>query len=153
MTRVDSRGDRQVADHAASSCPHGVCWWDYTYNQGVGIGAAIELNHITGDASYVSEAHQMASFMIHDEVQGGVLHDHGSCRGDCPAFKGIAYRFLLKLYEMNRLSCSTARSFPRAPRRSGTTPARRRTTSSGPSGRAPRRSRRRSPRTPPPSWR
>jgi predicted alpha-1,6-mannanase (GH76 family) len=99
MTRVDASGDREVADHAASNCPSGVCWWDYTYNQGVGIGAALELSHMTGDGRYASEAHQMASYMIHNEVQGGVLHDHGSCRGDCPAFKGIAYRFLLKLYE------------------------------------------------------
>ncbi len=99
MTQRDPSGDRRVADHIAGDCPGGVCWWDFTYNQGLGIGAAMELHHITGNPGYLSEAHELASYMIHHEVQAGVLHDGGSCGGDCAAFKGIGYRFLLKLYE------------------------------------------------------
>lgn len=101
MTR-DAQGDLEVADHAAGDCPGGVCWWDFTYDQGLGIGAAIELNHITGEHHYVSDAYGYASYMIHHQTEGGVLHDAGSCGGDCAAFKGIGYRFLLKLYELDR---------------------------------------------------
>jgi len=101
MTRGDALGDRQVADHAAGACPGGVCWWDFTYNQGLAIGAALELHHITGEHQYASDAYGYASYMIHHETRGGVLHDGGSCGGDCAAFKGIGYRFLLKLYELD----------------------------------------------------
>ncbi|HEX8792118.1 MAG TPA: glycoside hydrolase family 76 protein [Polyangiaceae bacterium] len=102
MTRSDGQGDLEVADHAASGCPGGVCWWDFTYDQGLAIGAALELHHITGEHSYVSDAYGYASYMIHHETAGGVLHDGGACGGDCAAFKGIGYRFLLKLYELDR---------------------------------------------------
>jgi len=99
MTRVTTAGERQVADHRAPSCPNDVCWWDFTYNQGVGIGAALELHHITGDAAYLIFARELANYMTNHEVTAGhVLHDGGSCKDDCEAFKGIGYRFLAKLY-------------------------------------------------------
>lgn len=100
MTR-EVEGDLEVADHAAGDCPGGVCWWDFTYDQGLAIGAAIELHHITGEHQYASDAYGYASYMIHHETAGGVLHDAGACDGDCAAFKGIGYRFLLKLYELD----------------------------------------------------
>ena len=102
MTRGDGQGGRQVADHIAGDCPGGVCWWDFTYNQGLAIGAAVELQHITGDGAYLGQAHELAGYMIRHEVTaGGVLHDGGACAGDCAAFKGIGYRYLLKLYGLD----------------------------------------------------
>lgn len=101
MTRTEAPGDREVADDAASGCPGGVCWWNFTYDQGLAVGAAVELQHITGDSRYLSDAREYANYVIHHETASGVLYDAGSCLGDCAAFKGIGYRFLVKLYELD----------------------------------------------------
>ena len=92
----------QVADHIATDGT--VVRWRFTYNEGLMIGASVELNEATGDASYLTTAHNIAGFMINNEIvptgYGNVLYDgdNSSCGGDCHEFKGPAYRYLMRLY-------------------------------------------------------
>jgi predicted alpha-1,6-mannanase (GH76 family) len=93
-----------VADH---KMPDGSVDWTskWTYNTGLAIGASIELWKITGNQGYLSHAYAFGSYLIHDQVHasayGNILYD-ASCTGDCDAFKGIAFRFLTKLYVLDR---------------------------------------------------
>jgi predicted alpha-1,6-mannanase (GH76 family) len=91
----------QVTDHVSSA---GVFVpWKFTYNEGLMIGAALELARATGDATYAATADAIAGFVVaHETVAssaGPVLSDgtNGSCGGDCAAFKGIAFRYLVAL--------------------------------------------------------
>ncbi len=93
----------QVCDHID---PDGTkVWWKFTYNEGLMIGAALDLHEATGDTNYLAHAHGYARFMINNEVAntgyGRVLHDGSNtgCTGDCAQFKSPAYRHLLRLYE------------------------------------------------------
>jgi predicted alpha-1,6-mannanase (GH76 family) len=80
--------------------------WKFTYNEGLMIGAGVELNRQTGDARYLNEARAIAGFLLSDETvssaYGKVLSDgsNSSCGGDCHAFKGPAYRYLKLLHEV-----------------------------------------------------
>lgn len=74
-----------------------------TYNHGLLIGAGLELSQATGEAHYLEEARQFAAYMMAHGVKtstlGSVLNDFGNtCEGDCPAWKGIGYRYLALLY-------------------------------------------------------
>jgi predicted alpha-1,6-mannanase (GH76 family) len=93
----------KVADHRDSNGT--VDWRRFTYNTGLAIGASIEVWVITSEHGYLSHAYQLGSAMIHDEVVstpfGDVLHDE-QCTGDCDAFKGIAFRYLAKLFALDR---------------------------------------------------
>src|SRR3954468_18833548 len=56
----------QVGDHID---PDGTkVWWKFTYNEGLMIGAAVELNEATGNAAYLINAQNIANFMIVNEV-------------------------------------------------------------------------------------
>jgi predicted alpha-1,6-mannanase (GH76 family) len=95
----------QVADHFE---PDGkMVWWRFTYNEGLMIGASLELFKSTGDKSYLQQAHQIARFMIKNEIvstaYGNVLFDgtNQQCTGDAHLFKGIAYRYLTQLYQQD----------------------------------------------------
>jgi predicted alpha-1,6-mannanase (GH76 family) len=94
----------QVADHLSPSGK--VTWWKFTYNEGLAIGASTALYEMTKDATYLKHAHDVAGFMIqHETISAGgwkVLFDGDNCGGDCEAFKGIAYRYLLGLYEVDK---------------------------------------------------
>jgi predicted alpha-1,6-mannanase (GH76 family) len=92
----------QVCDHMN---PDGTqVWWKFTYNEGLMIGAAVELNEATGNAAYLANAQNIGGFMIANEVastaNGNVLYDgaNNDCGGDCHEFKGPAYRYLMRLY-------------------------------------------------------
>ena len=92
----------QVCDHLN---PDGSqVWWRFTYNEGLMIGAGIELNEATGNPSYLANANNIAGFMITHELTstpyGSVLYDGSNtgCVGDCHEFKGPAYRYLMRLY-------------------------------------------------------
>lgn len=92
----------QVCDHFN---PDGSkVWWRFTYNEGLMIGASLELHEVTGTASYLANAHRIAGYMVTQEVAGtrygAVLHDgdNNGCGGDCHQFKGAAYRYLALLY-------------------------------------------------------
>ena len=92
----------QVADHFETNGSKVL--WKFTYNEGLMIGAAVELNEATGNAGYLTNAQNIAGFMIKNEVTstsyGKVLFDGTSsdCGGDCHQFKGPAYRYLMRLY-------------------------------------------------------
>jgi predicted alpha-1,6-mannanase (GH76 family) len=92
----------QVADHRNANGT--VDWSKFTYDTGLAIGASIELWKITSNAGYLSHAHDFASFLIGHQVAttayGNVLYDAG-CTGDCHMFKGIAFRFLAKLWTID----------------------------------------------------
>jgi len=76
-----------------------------TYNHGLMIGAALELHETTGEAHFLEEAHGFAQYMITVATRpsdvGPLLHDAlgDTCDGDCPAWKGIGYRYLALLYQ------------------------------------------------------
>jgi predicted alpha-1,6-mannanase (GH76 family) len=93
----------QIADHIE---PNGnKIWWKFTYNEGLMIGASVELYEATGTPSYLSNAHNIANFMISNEVvstsYGNVLFDgtNSGCGGDCHEFKGPGFRYLHRLYQ------------------------------------------------------
>jgi predicted alpha-1,6-mannanase (GH76 family) len=95
----------QVADHVN---PDGtIVRWRFTYNEGLMIGAAVELYLATGEARYLSDAHAIAAAMLRDQTRataaGAVLFDgtNAGCTGDCAQFKGIGYRYLAALYRLD----------------------------------------------------
>lgn len=100
----------QVCDHITPTGEK--VWWKFTYNEGLMIGAAIELNEAIGEAPFLTQAHFFASFMVNNETlstaYGAVLHDGTSagCTGDCAQFKGPALRALARLYAKDRTRTS-----------------------------------------------
>jgi predicted alpha-1,6-mannanase (GH76 family) len=92
----------QVCDHINTDGTK--VWWKFTYNEGLMIGASVELNETTGVATYLTNAHRIANFMVNNEVGatafGNVLYDgdNSGCGGDCHQFKGPGYRYLMRLY-------------------------------------------------------
>jgi len=95
----------QVCDHLN---PVGSkTWWRFTYNEGLMIGAGVELNAATGNSGYLANADNIAGYMVNNEVTatlfGPVLYDgtDTGCAGDCEEFKGPAYRYLMRLYAAN----------------------------------------------------
>jgi predicted alpha-1,6-mannanase (GH76 family) len=82
----------QVCDHIN---PDGAkVWWRFTYNEGLMIGAAVELYEATGTATYLTNAQNIAGFMIGNEVAstsyGNVLFDgmNNDCGGTVMSSKG-----------------------------------------------------------------
>lgn len=79
--------------------------WSFTYNEGLFIGAVVELARATGDASNLPLAHKVASYMMAKEIEttslGTILSD-GKCSGDGEMFKGIGARYLGELYAADR---------------------------------------------------
>jgi predicted alpha-1,6-mannanase (GH76 family) len=75
--------------------------WSFTYNEGLFIGAVVELSQVTHDASRIPLAHQVASYVMSKEIEtttlGTILSD-GKCSGDGEMFKGIAARYIGELY-------------------------------------------------------
>ena len=95
----------QVFDHVN---PDGtIVNWRFTYNEGLMIGAALELYVATGETRYLNDAHAFAAAMVRDQTrstaQGTILSDgtNTSCTGDCAQFKGIGYRYLAALFRMD----------------------------------------------------
>ncbi len=81
--------------------------WQFTYNEGLMIGAAVELYQATGDEVYLEQAHRFARYLVVYETvptaYGPVLSDgsNSDCQGDCQQFKGVAYRYLAQLYRLD----------------------------------------------------
>lgn len=69
----------------------------FTYNQGVYMGAALELYNVTKDASYLQDAVRNASATIKDTdiSPGGLLKSEG--QGDGGLFKAILVRYMTLL--------------------------------------------------------
>lgn len=74
--------------------------WEYTYCQGVFIGASLELYQITKELDYLKAAKRTAleaKKRFADSNQG-ILPDEG--KGDCGLFKGIFVRYVRQLLEI-----------------------------------------------------
>jgi predicted alpha-1,6-mannanase (GH76 family) len=78
----------------------------WTYNQGVILGALVEIYHISEDRAFLNMAEAIADATMHTLVDAhGVLREPceaGDCGGDGPQFKGIFMRNLAHLYETTR---------------------------------------------------
>jgi predicted alpha-1,6-mannanase (GH76 family) len=81
--------------------------YKFTYNEGLVIGAAVALYGATNDPQYLTDAHAVAGYMLSAETKmtadGAVLFDgtNTHCGGDCQQFKGIGYRYLKTLYDLD----------------------------------------------------
>ncbi|MCJ8209028.1 hypothetical protein MUY27_04860 [Mucilaginibacter sp. RS28] len=82
---INSKGDSQIDKNK------------FTYNQGVFIGAALELYNATGDGTYLNDAIKTADATTKDLdiAPGGLLKNEG--QGDGGLFKGILVRYLTLL--------------------------------------------------------
>lgn len=74
-------------------------YWEFTYNQGLFIGSAVELYNCTKDASYLQDAILVANNEIADPnlTTNGILKDEG--QGDGGLFKAVAARYMTELVE------------------------------------------------------
>lgn len=70
--------------------------WRFTYNQGLYVGAAVELYSATGDRSFLERAVQTAVTAVRELSDGTVFPDEGD-GGDEGLFKGVYYRYLGEL--------------------------------------------------------
>ncbi|HYG37346.1 MAG TPA: glycoside hydrolase family 76 protein [Cytophagales bacterium] len=92
----------QVADHINTDGTK--VWWKFTYNEGLMMGAALEMYKASGNRNHLRRAHNIANFMVNNETvttsYGKVLSDGNAsqCGGDCHQFKGPGYRYLMELY-------------------------------------------------------
>jgi predicted alpha-1,6-mannanase (GH76 family) len=81
--------------------------YNFTYNEGLMIGAAVELYGATHDAAYLADAEHIAARTLAAQTKttpdGRVLFDgtNTQCGGDCQQFKGIGYRYLSALYRID----------------------------------------------------
>jgi len=78
-------------------------YWDFTYNQGLFIGSAVELYNCTKDAAYLQDAVLVANNLVADPnlTSNGILKSEG--QGDGGLFKGVAVRYLTDLVELTAL--------------------------------------------------
>jgi predicted alpha-1,6-mannanase (GH76 family) len=96
---------RLINDGLSSSCNNNG-QTVYTYNQGLGIGAGIEVYRATGDSSALSTAIQLADAAINGSLtQNGILTeacDAGSnaCDDNGKQFKGIFMRYIMDLADV-----------------------------------------------------
>lgn len=69
--------------------------WDFTYNFGAYLDAALALHDATGDAAYLADAHAAADWTLANLTSSGALLDEGD--GDGAGFKAVFIRALQKL--------------------------------------------------------
>ncbi len=69
----------------------------FTYDQGLFIGAAVEMYNITGNALYINDAVRTAEYTISSAIlaPSGILNNEG--QGDGGLFKGVFVRYLIQL--------------------------------------------------------
>ncbi|KAI0186224.1 glycosyl hydrolase [Xylaria flabelliformis] len=93
-------GDNLINDGLDDSCKNnGMATW--TYNQGVILGALVELSKASGDKSLLTEASNIATAAIVHLTRDGILYE--GCEPDCGAdgvqFKGVFMRNLITLQQ------------------------------------------------------
>jgi len=78
----------------------------YTYNQGLFIGAAVELYNATQDPTYIQDAILTANNEIADPdlESNGILKSEG--QGDGGLFKSVAVRYMVSLVELANLDAT-----------------------------------------------
>ncbi len=71
--------------------------WMFTYNQGVWMGAGLELYKATNEQTYLNDAIKAADYLSNDVqfLPGGVMKEEGN--GDGGLFKGVLVRYLTLL--------------------------------------------------------
>ena len=67
--------------------------WRFTYNQGLYVGAAVELGHLTGNKGLLEQASRTALTAIEELGADGVFRIEGD-GGDTGLFKGVYYRYV-----------------------------------------------------------
>ena len=74
--------------------------WDFTYNQGVMIGASVEMYGISADAEWLELALNIArrAKAVYSDAHAGVMPYEGP--NDCGLFRGILVRYLAELYQV-----------------------------------------------------
>lgn len=103
FTNMVNQSTFQVADHITTGGSK--VFYGFTYNEGLMIGASVELNEATGTAAYLTKGYNIANYMITHEVTptayGNVLYDVGNSTttDDAHEFKGPSYRYLMRLYQ------------------------------------------------------
>jgi predicted alpha-1,6-mannanase (GH76 family) len=101
----------QVFDHITSSGE--IVKWKFTYNEGLFVGAVVELAKATGEPSTLAAASPVAGFIRTNETMPGplglALYDgtNSGCTGDCAQFKGIGFRYLTSFVEADPGETST----------------------------------------------
>lgn len=77
--------------------------WKFTYNQGIFIGAALELYKITGEQAYLNDAILTTNYVLNEPgfAPNGILKPEGS--GDGGLFKGILIRYMALLAQEKKL--------------------------------------------------
>jgi predicted alpha-1,6-mannanase (GH76 family) len=85
--------------------------WRFTYNQGVFIGAAVELFKITGDKSFLNDAIKAADYTLNNNINGNdrILQDEGD--GDGGLFKGIFIRYFTQLILLPDLDLASRKRY------------------------------------------
>jgi predicted alpha-1,6-mannanase (GH76 family) len=84
--------------------------WKFTYNQGVFIGAGVELYKLTGDNTYITDALRTANNALGSEfASNNIFKDEGG--GDGGLFKGVLVRYLLLLITDGSISSTDQSKF------------------------------------------
>ncbi len=83
----------------------------FTYNQGVYMGAALELYNVTKESAYLDDAVKNANAVINDTdlAPGGILKSEG--QGDGGLFKGILVRYLTLLAQNPDVSGTNSNNY------------------------------------------
>jgi len=98
---IDAQG--LIDDGLTAACKsNGQTQW--TYNQGIVLGALVELYHATSDLQYLEAAQKLAAASTTKSVTAaGILQEpcepSASCNDDQSNFKGIYQRHLLRLFD------------------------------------------------------
>lgn len=83
----------------------------FTYNQGLFIGAAVEMYNITGQNSYLDDAVRTANNALSSPIlaPSGLLKNEG--QGDGGLFKGVFVRYLIQLILDKGLDATTQQNY------------------------------------------
>ena len=103
LDNMVNKANYQVCDHIN---PNGEkVWWVFSYNEGLMLGASVEMYRLTKNTTYLNIAQKIVDFIrtaetILDTKYGTVLFDGSGCSGDCNEFKGITFRYLTEFYKL-----------------------------------------------------
>lgn len=104
-------GTGQVYDGINSQGNGTIDTWKFTYNQGLFVGAAVELYKITANPTYLNDANKAASYAINVDINttDRLLQDEGG--GDGGLFKGVFIRYFTQLILCPNLESGTKTNY------------------------------------------